>query len=60
MPTRWKALDVIKSVGMDTKSSKTAMPENKMRLAQNLTYREPGALKKRNGFTKVNTSVPVN
>jgi len=46
--------------GMNTKASKAAMPERKLRLAQNCTFREPGALVKRNGHTKINNSVPTN
>ena len=60
MPTQWLSQDIKDSVGMDTKSAETEMPQNRLRLAQNVTYREPGALVKRNGFSKVNNTVPTN
>jgi len=46
--------------GMNTKHSKTAVPMQNVRLAQNCTFREDDAFVKRNGYTKINNSVPVN
>ena len=60
MPTDLQVEDVYGVVGMRTDISKTAMPKDKARLAQNVHFREVGALTKRNGFTKVNNTQPQN
>ena len=48
------------NMGMHTKNSKVMVPVQKVRLAQNCTFREDNAFVKRNGHTKINNSVPVN
>ena len=48
------------NMGMHTKNSKVMVPVQKVRLAQNCTFREDNAFVKRNGFSKINNSVPVN
>ena len=60
MPTRLEGLDYVEHIGMATKVSALRTPDNKVRLAQNLHYRTVGALTKRNGYTKVNNTQPVN
>lgn len=60
MATQVPSEDIIEVGGMNTKASKTATPQGKVRLAQNCTFREPGALVKRSGYTKLNNSVPTN
>jgi len=60
MPTDLQVEDVYGVVGMRTDISKAAMPKDKVRLAQNVHFREAGALTKRNGYTKINNSPPQN
>ena len=60
MANQLPAEDINDVGGMSTKPSKTAVPSGKVRLAQNCNFREPGALVKRNGYTKINNTVPTN
>jgi len=60
MPTQVPSEDIIETGGMNTKAAKVSVPQGKLRLAQNCTFREPGALVKRSGYTKINNSVPTN
>lgn len=58
MGTRLEQLDYMAHMGMDKKSSKMQMQDTRLRLAQNCTYRERGALTKRNGYTQISNSQP--
>lgn len=56
MATNLQAFNYMQHFGMDTRTSKVILPDDKLLLAQNVHYREAGALTKRNGYTQVNNS----
>ncbi len=48
------------SWGLDSKTSKVGLIGGALSVAQNIVYRERGAFVKRNGYTQINNSQPVN
>ncbi len=60
MSTNLQNQDFVFQVGMDSRTSKVALADQKLRLAQNVHWRTTGAITKRDGFTKINRSQPQN
>jgi len=60
MATNLGNQDNIIHIGMDSRTSKINLDDMKLRLAQNINYRQVGAIQKRLGYNQINNSQPQN